>query len=167
KAGAGGVIGVREVAQATPDGYTLLFAPMGAISIAPSLYPNVGYRATDMEPIANLFTAPFFLTVSEDAPFKNAQELVEAGKTDLPPMYGSSGNGALSHVLGEAFNQAADTKFQHVPYKGGAPLLKAIVANEVQWAFLQAADSRSFVEAGRMKPVLVLSDERSKPWEDV
>lgn len=167
KPGAGGSLGVKEVLKAPADGHTLLFTPMGAISIAPSLYENIGYKAGDLAPVAVLFRAPFFLTVAQDSPFQTAQELLEAGKSERPPMYGSSGNGALSHVLGEALNQAAGTSFGHVPYKGGAPLLKAVSANEAQWALLQAADSKGFVDAGRLKPLMVLSSNRSRPWPEV
>lgn len=166
RAGAGGTIGVKEVLRSPADGHTLLFTPMGAISIAPLLYKDVGYKAGDLEPVAILFRAPFFLVVPATSKFKSAQELLRAGKSDRPPMYGSSGNGALSHILGEAINQAAGTSFAHVPYRGGAPLLQSLTVDEAQWGLLQAADAKNLVEAGKLKPLMALSSQRAQPWPD-
>lgn len=166
RAGAGGTIGVKDVLRSAADGHTLLFTPMGAVSIAPLLYKDVGYKASDLEPVAILFRAPFFLMVPTTSKFKTPQELLAAGKSDRAPMYGSSGNGALSHILGEAINQAARTSFTHVPYKGGAPLLQSLTVDETQWALLQAADGRNLVEAGKLKPLMALSSQRAQPWPD-
>lgn len=166
RAGAGGTIGVKEVLRAPADGHTLLFTPMGAVSIAPLLYKDVGYKASDLVPVAVLFRAPFFLMVPTTSTFKSAQALLSAGKSDRAPMYGSSGNGALSHVLGEALNQAAGTSFQHVPYKGGAPLLQSLTVDEAQWGLLQAADARNLVDAGKLKPLIALSGRRAQPWPE-
>lgn len=166
RAGAGGTIGVKEVLRAPADGHTLLFTPMGAVSIAPLLYKDVGYKASDLAPVAVLFRAPFFLMAPTTSRFKTAQELLNAGKTDRPPMYGSSGNGALSHVLGEALNQAAGTAFTHVPYKGGSPLLQSLTVDETQWALLQAADAKNLVDAGKLKPLMALSARRAQPWPE-
>lgn len=167
RAGAGGTIGVKEVLRAPADGHTLLFTPMGAVSIAPLLYKDVGYKASDLEPIAVLFRAPFFLIAPSSTKFKTPQQLLTAGKTSAPPYFGSSGNGSLSQILGEALNQTAGTSFIHVPYKGGAPLLLSLGADETQWALLQAADSKSMVDSGKLKPVMVLSAQRAQPWPDV
>lgn len=167
RSGAGGTIGVKEVLRAPADGHTLLFTPMGAVSIAPLIYKDVGYKAADLEPVAVLFRAPFFLMVPVSSKFNSAQDLLRAGKSSNAPMFGSSGNGALSHIMGEAINQTARTSFTHVPYKGGAPLLLSLAADETQWALLQAADAKSQVDGGKLKPLLVLSSQRSKPWTNV
>lgn len=166
RAGAGGTIGVKDVLRSPADGHTLLFTPMGAVSIAPLLYKDVGYKASDLEPVAVLFRAPFFLMVPTTSKFKSAQALMSAGKSDRAPMFGSSGNGALSHILGEAINQAAGTSFTHVPYRGGAPLLQSLTVDEAQWGLLQAADGKNLVDAGKLKPLMALSGQRAQPWPD-
>jgi tripartite-type tricarboxylate transporter receptor subunit TctC len=167
KPGAGGTIGVKEVVRAAPDGHTLLFTAMGPVAITPSLATNTGYKSSDLAPVAVLFRASFFLLVPATSKFESAQQLLAAGKNAQAPMYGSTGNGALSHVMGEALSKASGSQFVHVPYKGGAPLLQALATDEVQWALMQASDAKNMVEAGRLKPLLSLSDARSQPWAHV
>lgn len=169
KPGAGGGIGVQAVVSAAPDGHTLLITSNGPLAIIPHLYKTARYTAADLAPIAMLFTAPFFVTVPAQSPYRTAREWLDSGKVGAAgaPMYGSTGSGNASHVVAEMINVAAGTKFPHVPYKGGAPLTTALIAGETAWALQMAVDSKPFVDAGKLRPLAVLSAKRSAPWPDV
>ncbi len=169
RAGAGGGIGVQAVASAAPDGHTLLITSNGPLAIIPHLYKTARYTAADLTPIAMLFTAPFFVTVPAQSPYRTARDWLASGKASAAaaPMYGSTGSGNASHVVAEMINLAAGTKFPHVPYKGGAPLTTALISGEIAWALQMAVDSKPFVDAGKLRPLAVLSARRSAPWPDV
>jgi tripartite-type tricarboxylate transporter receptor subunit TctC len=120
-------------------------------------------------PVSRVSLAPLLLVVPEKSPYKNVQELLaagkKAGKGGLP--YGSAGAGGLSHLASEAFNANADGNFTHVPYKGGAPLVQALMANEVTWGLLGTGDVRSFIQSGKLKAIGQLRNGRSELWPDV
>ncbi|MDO8278310.1 MAG: tripartite tricarboxylate transporter substrate binding protein [Burkholderiaceae bacterium] len=161
RAGSGGGVGTRFVANSDPDGHTLLLTAMGPISIGPTLNPNSGYNVSDLAPVAVVFSYPMLIFVAQNSPYKTLKELIERGKPGRgnPLMYGSSGIGALSHLGGEMVNAAAGTNFQHVPYKGGAPLMLALLSGEVQWALIGTADAKP--QNDKLRPLMVLAKERS------
>jgi tripartite-type tricarboxylate transporter receptor subunit TctC len=107
--------------------------------------------------------------VPEQSPYRNVRELLDAGrkagKNGLP--YGSTGAGGLSHLASESINANADGNFTHVPYKGGAPLAQALLANEVAWGLLGTADARGFVQSGKLRAIGVLRNGRSELWPDI
>jgi tripartite-type tricarboxylate transporter receptor subunit TctC len=88
-----------------------------------------------------------------------------AGKGGLP--YGSTGAGGISHVASELVNAAADSNFTHVPYRGGAPLAQALMANEVRWGLLGTADARAQIQGGKLRALGQLRATRSELWPDV
>ncbi|WP_341887487.1 tripartite tricarboxylate transporter substrate binding protein [Variovorax sp. YR752] len=167
--GAGGNIAMINVAQSAPDGYTLAVTLTGMLSINPVIYKKAGFQASDFVPVARVSLAPLLLVVPEKSPYKNVQELLaagkKAGKGGLP--YGSAGAGGLSHLASEAFNANANGNFTHVPYKGGAPLVQALMANEVTWGLLGTGDVRSFIQSGKLKAIGQLRNGRSELWPDV
>ncbi|HEY9281364.1 MAG TPA: tripartite tricarboxylate transporter substrate binding protein [Eoetvoesiella sp.] len=167
--GAGGGIGTRAVAQADPDGHTLLVTVVGSVSIAPSLYKDIGYTANDFAPISQIFSTPLFVMVRDDSKYKTLQSLIDAGangKKDLP-MFGSAGNGALSHLSGIMLNTAAHTGFEHIPYKGGGPMTMALLAGETDFSMLASSDALSHVRAGKLRPLAALTAERTEPLPNV
>lgn len=168
KPGAGGGIGALAVARSPADGYTLLVTSNGPVNIIPSLYKSAGYTGRDFSAIAMFFTAPFFLLVPATSPYKTVQELLESGrKRGATLNYGSTGSGNMSQIASEMINAAAGTSFVHVPYKGGAPLTTALIAGEVHWALQQSVDAKPQVDAGRLRPLAVLSLKRAEPWPQV
>jgi tripartite-type tricarboxylate transporter receptor subunit TctC len=166
KVGAGGGIGTLAVVTAPPDGYTLLVTSNGPLAVIPHLYKNAKYTASDLAPIGMLFSAPFFVTVPASSPYKTFNELVQRGKQPNPPMFGSTGSGNASHLLAEMINSTAGTSFNHVPYKGGAPLSISLISGETQWALQMAVDSKPNVDAGKLRALAVLASKRSPPWLD-
>jgi len=167
--GAGGNIAMSNVAQSAPDGYSLAMTLTGMLSINPVIYKRAGFEASDFVPVARVSLAPLILVVPEKSPYKNVKELLEAGKRAGKGglAYGSAGAGGLSHLASESVNSHANGNFIHVPYKGGAPLVQALMANEVAWGLLGTGDVRSFLQSGKLKALGQLRQGRSELWPEI
>ncbi|MEN9417512.1 MAG: hypothetical protein RI988_1132 [Pseudomonadota bacterium] len=167
--GASGNLGMVAMLQNPADGYTLAMSLTGMLSINPVTYAKAGFTAADVAPIARISLAPLVLVVPADSPWKSVRDLVAAGKAagkgGLP--YGSTGAGGISHVASELLNAAADGNFTHVPYRGGAPLAQALLANEVRWGLLGTADARAQIQGGKLRALGQLRATRSELWPDV
>ena len=152
KAGASGNIGVGEVARAAPDGYTLLAASSGPITVAPLLQPTPYNVSKDLTFIAMAGLSPYVLVTAPDFPAKDAASLVALIKAN-PGKYtfASSGTGATAHLIAEAFNAGAGLKAVHVPYKGSSPALTDVIAGRVSYCIETAAATMPFVRDGRLK----------------
>ncbi|SCX73667.1 tripartite tricarboxylate transporter substrate binding protein [Variovorax sp. EL159] len=159
--GAGSSIAAEAVAHAPPDGYTLLLSTTANV-INTSLYPNLRFSFTkDLAPVTLLAEAPALLIARADLPSRTVKELVVAA-SDAPGKfsYGSSGNGTFTHLYGELFNQVAQVRLTHVPYKGGAQALTDVMAGRVDLAFTPAAPVLAQVNAGRVKALAVIGRQR-------
>lgn len=167
--GASGNLGMVALLQSPPDGHTLAMSLTGMLSINPTTYSKAGFTAADFSPVARVSLAPLVLVVPADSPWKTMGDLVAAGKAagkgGLP--YGSTGAGGISHVASELVNAAADGNFTHVPYRGGAPLAQALMANEVRWGLLGTADARAQIQGGKLRALGQLRATRSELWPDV
>src|SRR5690606_1132455 len=133
RGGGGGVIAATHVARSAPDGYTLLMGAVSTHGITPSLYKNLEYDAVkDFTPISQVVSYPLVMVVNADVPAKNLSEFIDyAKKNGTKVMRASSGNGSSMHLAGDMFNSAAGTELNHVPYKGSAPAVLALLANDV------------------------------------
>ncbi len=169
KPGASGNLGMVSLLQSPPDGHTLAMSLTGMLSINPTTYSKAGFTAADFVPVARVSLAPLVLVVPVDSPYKSVRDLAAAGKAagknGLP--YGSAGAGGLSHLASELINSHADGNYSHVPYKGGAPLVQALMANEVRWGLLGTADARNFLQSGKLRALGQLRSERSELWPDL
>ena len=169
KPGASGNLGMVSLLQSPADGHTLAMSLTGMLSINPTTYSKAGFTAQDVAPVARVMLAPLVLVVPLDSPWKTVQDLVAAGKAagkgGLP--YGSTGAGGISHVASELVNAAADGNYSHVPYRGGAPLVQALLTNEVRWGLLGTADARAQIQAGKLKALGQLRATRSELWPDL
>ncbi|RYF84308.1 MAG: tripartite tricarboxylate transporter substrate binding protein [Comamonadaceae bacterium] len=167
--GAGGNIAMNHVVQTGGDGHTLAMTLTGMLSINPVIYKKAGFEAADFVPISRVSLAPLILVVPEKSPYKNVKELIDAGKKAGKGgmVYGSTGAGGLSQLASESINSQANGNFTHVPYKGGAPLAQALMANEVPWGLLGTGDARSLVQSGKLKAIGQLRQGRSELWPDV
>ena len=169
RAGASGNLGMVALLQSPADGYTLAMSLTGMLSINPTTFKQAGFTAADFVPVARVMLAPLVLVVPLESPWKTTQDLVNAGKAagkgGLP--YGSTGAGGISHVASELVNAAADGNFTHVPYRGGAPLAQALLANEVRWGLLGTADARAQIQGGKLKALGQLRATRSELWPDL
>ena len=150
--GAGGTIGTDIVAKAAPDGYTLLAASSGPVTISPLLLKVPYVSERDLAPIANAGFSPYILVAQTAFPAANAREFVALLKAN-PGKYtfASSGTAATAHLVGEYFNSAAGLKATHVPYKGSIPALTDVVSGQVNYMIETIAGTMPFIRNGRLK----------------
>ena len=150
--GAGGMIGTDVAAKATGDGYTLLAASSGPVTISPLLQKVPFDPVKDLTPVANVVLAPFILVSHPKFPAQNAREFIAQLKANPGKFrFASSGTGATAHLIAELFNGRAGVNVIHVPYKGSAPALIDVVGGQVEYAFETAAGTMPFIKAGRLR----------------
>ena len=150
--GAGGAIGTDVAAKATPDGYTLLAASSGPVTISP-LLQKVPYDALrDLAPVANVGLSPYLLVTNPAFPAANVREFISVVKAS-PGKYrfASSGTGATAHLVAEMFNAATGLQVTHVPYKGSIPALTDVISGDINYALETVAATMPFVRSGRLK----------------
>lgn len=164
RAGAGGTIGSDAVAKSAPDGYTLLIGTSSTHAIAPSLYSKLGYDvARDFAPVTLLGTATIMMVVHPTVPAKSVAEFVALAKAKPGEiMFGSTGNGSVSHLTAEHFKSLAGVDMQHVPYKGDTPMTTDLLAGRVHVAFGTAVAFLPHVQAGKLK-ALAVTDGKPSP----
>jgi len=137
RAGAAGNIGAEVVANAAPEGYTLLATSPAPLVSNAALYKNLKFNPNTLEPVAVMALSPNVLVVHPDLPFKSAQELIDYAKANPGKLrYGSQGNGTTSHLTTELFQRLTSTQLQHIPYRGTAPALNDLIAGHVDLMFV-------------------------------
>jgi len=169
RAGANGVIGAEYVANAPSDGYTFI-ATSASFALNPSIYKNLKYDVLqDFTPISALMQGVgFIVIVNSSVPVNTLQELIALGKKSGNTFtYSSPGIGNTVHIASELFNQKAGTNFMHVPYKGSAPSLNAIVAGEAQIGIMPPAIVMPFIRSGQLKALAFTGKKRLADLPDV
>ena len=164
RAGAGGTSGSDVAAKSAPDGYTFLLGTSSTHAIAPALYPKLAYDPVkDFAPVSLVGTATILMVVHPSVPAKSVAEFVALAKAKPGAMmFGSTGNGSVSHLTAEYFKSLAGIDMQHVPYKGDAPMTLDLVAGRVQVAFGTAVAFLPQVQAGKLN-ALAVTDARPSP----
>ena len=151
--GAGGTIGAGYVARANPDGYTLLYSAPAVLTVAP-LVGKPPYVYEDLMPLARASITPHYLAARTDAPFRNAREMVAYAKSNPGKLtFGSPGNGTAVHLAGEALADAAGFQFTHVPHRGLAPALTAVMGGFVDVVIGAPGVINAQVEAGKLRSI--------------
>ena len=152
RAGAGGMTGTDTAAKAPADGYTLLMASSGPVTINPLLQKTPYDVDRDLVPVARVGLSPYLLVTAPSFPAANAKELVALVKGN-PGKYSfaSSGTGATAHLVAEWFNMRAGLTATHVPYKGSAPALTDVAGGQVAYAVETVAGTMPLVRAGRLR----------------
>jgi tripartite-type tricarboxylate transporter receptor subunit TctC len=163
RAGAGGGIGAEAVAGAAPDGYTLLFATMGSLTINPSLYKNLRYDPVkSFEPISLTHNTSNLLVVHPSVPAGSVAELIAlARKRPGELTFASAGNGTTSHLSGELFKSLAKVELTHVPYKGSAPAMTDFLGGRTSMMFDTASNFVEHVKSGRLRALGLTGRKRS------
>lgn len=169
KAGAGGNLGVGQLARAEPDGYTLGMGTVSTHAINPTLYKNLPYDpATAFAPISLFVTLPNVLAVNPSIEASTVPELIELLKAN-PDKYtfASSGVGTSTHLAGELFMAKTGTKMSHVPYKSSGQVMLDVVAGHVNMAFDNIPTVAQQASAGKVKALAVTSLDRAPLLPDV
>ena len=160
KAGAGGNIGAKLVADAKPDGYTLLIAT-NAHAASPALYKSMQYSfRRELVPAAQIVSFPNVLVVSPDFPARDLREFAEYVKGKKGHIaYGSAGNGSSQHLSTALLNNMLNGKMMHVPYKGGAPAATALIAGDIQALVSPLIEVLPFIKAGKLHALGITTTE--------
>ena len=160
KPGAAGAIATRFVAQSPPDGYTLIFGNNGPSALLPLIQKDAGYDPiADFTPITMVATAPMIIVIHENAPAKNLKEFIAYARQNPGTVaYSTAGVGSLGHLTSELFAQMAGIKLVHIPYRGSAPAVMAVLEGEVKMYLSSPSDTLSAgIKAGKVRLVGVSS----------
>ena len=164
--GAGGNIGAYAVAQAEPDGYTLLLGYDGTLVINPHVYGKIPFDTLrDFAAVTKLGDATLIL-VAHPGGVRSLKELIEAAKT-RPFSYGTSGTGNTTHLVAELLKQRTGARLEHEPYKGGGQAIVDVVGGQIPLVFTAIATAQQYVHNGRLLALGVPSAKRSSALPDV
>lgn len=168
KPGAGGILGAEAVARAPADGHTMLFANTN-IAINPSLYKSLPYDTTTaFAPVVLMVQVPNLLLVGDGVKARNLSELIALAKADPNALnYASPGSGTFPHLAVELFKLQAGVSITHVPYKGAAPALNALLSGSVQVLSNDLVNAVQHVKTGKVRALAITSSKRSPVMPDV
>ncbi len=169
RGGASGIVGMEIGAKAAPDGYTIIVTPASTYAINPSLFKKLPYDiAKDFAPVAVLAQNPFMLLVHPSLPVQSVKELIALAKSKPRQInYSSVGIGTAFHLAMEMFESMAGINMVHIPYKGAAASLTALLSGEVMVAFDALLTTTPHVKAGRLRALAVTGVKRSRELPDL
>ena len=161
--GAAGIIGVKRVASAAPDGYTLLFGSIGTHAYNQTIYRKPRYNAVeDFTPVALFAEQPMVLVVRKDFPATTLAEFIAYVKANAAKLqFGSAGTGTTTHLGCAQLNAAIGASVTHVPYRGGAPALNDVIGGQIDYYCANIGGPVQVIKAGQVKAIATLSRMRS------
>lgn len=166
--GAGGTIATRKVASERPDGYHLLMASNGQVSIAPFVYPNLPYKPDDLAPVIHIADSTAVLYVSTKSPYHTVQDVIAAAKAEPGRIsFAQTGNGSISDLALKLLANRTGTTFNVIPYKGAGVAINDIGGGRIPLLFTFVSTAHAPVQAGLMRPLAVASDQRLPSLPDV
>ncbi len=168
-AGASGRIGTEIAAHAAPDGYTLLLASVGPNAIVPAAYRDLSYDAVkSFAPISLVGTSAYALVVPASLSARSVADLIALAKAKPGTLnFASTGNLGGPHLAGELFKNLTGIDVVHIPYKGGAPQIQALLTGDVAFAFTSLATVSPHAKAGKLRVLAVTGSARSRELPDV
>lgn len=169
RAGAGGAVGMDNVAKAAPDGHSLGIGALGPLAMNPALYPKTPFDPVrDFAPVTLLATGPVVIAIHPSVPAKTVKELVEIAKRNPGKLdFGSPGVGSSPHLAGELFKMLTGTNIVHVPYKGNAEALTDLISGRVSIVFTGVPPVVPLVKAGRVRLIATTGKARIPSLPDV
>ncbi|MGQ0565801.1 MAG: Bug family tripartite tricarboxylate transporter substrate binding protein [Gemmobacter sp.] len=167
--GAGGSLGAGQVAQAEPDGYTILMGTVATHALNPLILKEKPYDpVADFAPVSLLVVVPNVLAVNPELPVTTVQELIDLAKKDPGVLaYASSGNGTPLHLSGELFKAMAGVDILHIPYKGSGPALTDVLGNQVPVIFDNLPSSSGHITSGTLRALGVTTKDRAPSFPDL
>ena len=166
--GAGGAIGAQKVANAAPDGYTLLVGANNEVAISRLVNPSVRYELKDFTPIGLVASQPLVLVASPAAGVKNATDLLALLKKNPGKFsYGSSGVGTSLHLAGAMVKQQGGVFMTHVPYRGVAPLTNDLLGGNIEFGMFVLSSALPYIRSGKMVALGTTEAKRSAITPDV
>ena len=168
KPGAGGTLGAAEAARSAPDGYTLLVTP-GGHAIFGAMFKSLPFHTVNsFDWISNIVTIPFFIVVPANSEFKTLADVVAKAKGAPGTItYGSTGPGSTHHLGMELLGSRTGAKFLHVPYRGDAPIITALLANEIHFSIVTPTQAIENVKAGKFRALATTANTRDPKMPDV
>ncbi len=162
--GANAIIGMEAAAAAKPDGYTLVYAPVSAVTTNAFIYKKLPYDTfRDFAPITQTTSNPLGAVVNTASGIKSIKDLVARAKANPGQInYGSFGIGNMTHLMGVLLSIAADIKMTHVPYRGQTPEITDVVAGQIPLGFTTLAGAMSLVDAGKLNLIATFGEQRDE-----
>src|SRR5712671_1675058 len=168
RTGGNGFIAVTAVMKAPPDGYTLLVPTVGEVTINPALFKDIPYNVQrDLVPVAMLSDTPIVLATHVSSPFRSVADVIAAGKAQPGRVsIASPGNGTMNHLAIEWMGLGAGAKFQHIPYRGGAPAGAAVAAGDVPLGMLAISSALPHVKSNRARVLALTTARHSREFPE-
>ncbi|TMG73013.1 MAG: tripartite tricarboxylate transporter substrate binding protein [Betaproteobacteria bacterium] len=167
--GAGGNVGAEAAYRAEPDGYTLFATAPGPLIVNQNLYSKLPFDPAQFVPVAIMGAIPNVLLVNPKLPANRVQDLIAMARSEPGKLnYGSQGNGTTSHLTAELFkSMAGGLKITHVPYKGSAPAIAALMSGEIDFSFDNLGVTLQHVRSGKLRVLAVCAEKRIASLPDV
>ena len=167
--GAGGMTGGKRVADAKPDGYTMLLGTVGTQAQGQTLYKKPLYNAvTDFTPLALIAEVPIVVIARPDIPANNLKEFIAYAKANADKMsFGSAGAGSATHLGCVVADMAMGVNITHVPYKGSAPAMSDLIAGRIDFFCEVLSTAKAFIDGKKVKAIVLMTDKRSPVLPDV
>jgi tripartite-type tricarboxylate transporter receptor subunit TctC len=169
KPGAGGNLGVLDVARSAPDGYSMVMSTSGIQAINPALYAKMPLDVNkELAPVAPIVSLSNVLVVHPSVPAKSVKEVIELAKKDPGKWtYASSGNGTSIHMSGAMFTQLTGTDIVHIPYKGSAPAITDLLAGQTNMMFDNIPSALPHIKSGKLRAIATTGAKRDPALPDL
>ena len=169
RAGAGGRVGVAEIARAQPDGYTIGMGNLGPLTIFPQLFPDLQYDvARDLAPVVMFCASPLVLIINKDLPVTSVAALIALAKAQPGKLnYGSIGIGSAQHLIFEMFAETDGIRMEHIPYRGAGDSQLALIGNDIQAMFETLPTALPMIRDGRVRALAVTTPGRVPQLPDL
>lgn len=159
--GAGGILGMRDVAHAAPDGYTLTLGTVSTLAVAPAFYKDPGFDPlTSFVPVVDVSSEATILVAAPHVTASTLEEIITYAKANPGKLNYGAATGTLAQLAGELFKLSTGTNIVFVPYKSGAAALTDVLGGQVDLLFTTTSITTPFIRAGKLTPVTVMSEER-------